>query len=67
MRNYQTFATIAILGACLGLAACGQKGSLYLPNQKKKVPTTQAPPDTPAQPGTQAQPNTQVQPNSPSR
>jgi predicted small lipoprotein YifL len=42
---------IAISGS-LVLAGCGQKGNLYLPNQKKKVPTTQ----TPAQPMPQPQP-----------
>jgi predicted small lipoprotein YifL len=55
--SYQTIATIALMAACLSAAGCGQKGNLYLPNQKKKVPTTQAPPDIPAQPGTQAQPD----------
>jgi len=62
-RLMPTLAAIAMIAACLSAAGCGQKGNLYLPNQKKKVPTTQpntqAPPDTPPQPGTQAQPNTQ--------
>jgi predicted small lipoprotein YifL len=31
--------------ACLALAGCGQKGNLYLPNQKKKVPATQPQPE----------------------
>ena len=32
------------------LTGCGQKGQLYLPNQKKsKVPPTQQPPATPQQ------------------
>jgi predicted small lipoprotein YifL len=42
-----------IVGTCLAsicLAGCGQKGNLYLPNQKKKVPTTTSQPDTPAAP-----------------
>jgi predicted small lipoprotein YifL len=34
------------LGACLALAGCGQKGNLYLPNQKKKVPATQPQPES---------------------
>ena len=50
------WAAIVAIAACLSAAGCGQKGNLYLPSQKKKVPTTQSPPDTPAQPGTQAQP-----------
>jgi predicted small lipoprotein YifL len=40
-------AKIGILSAIavsLVLAGCGQKGNLYLPNQKKKVPSTQTPP-----------------------
>jgi predicted small lipoprotein YifL len=41
---------IAAIGACLAVAGCGQKGNLYLPNQKKKVPTTQPAPNTQAQP-----------------
>lgn len=47
-------AKIAILSAItisLALAGCGQKGNLYLPNQKKKVPSTQTPAaQTPAAP-----------------
>jgi predicted small lipoprotein YifL len=42
-----------IVGTCLAsicLAGCGQKGNLYLPNQKKKVPTTTSQPDTPSAP-----------------
>jgi len=42
-----------IVGTCLAgicLAGCGQKGNLYLPNQKKKVPTTASQPDTPSAP-----------------
>lgn len=34
----------------LGLAGCGQKGNLYLPNQKKKVPTPTTQPDSQTQP-----------------
>jgi predicted small lipoprotein YifL len=43
---------IAITTAVLLLAGCGQKGNLYLPNQKKKVPASQPRPDTQAQPDT---------------
>jgi predicted small lipoprotein YifL len=46
---------IALIALALGsatLTGCGQKGQLYLPNQKKsKVPPTQQPPGTP-QPAT---------------
>jgi predicted small lipoprotein YifL len=42
---------IALIALMLGgatLAGCGQKGPLYLPNQKKsKVPPTQQPQGTP--------------------
>jgi predicted small lipoprotein YifL len=44
---------IALVGLVLGaatLTGCGQKGQLYLPNQKKsKVPPTQQPQGTPPQ------------------
>jgi len=47
--------SIALLGVVLAgasLSACGQKGQLYLPSQKKsKVPPTQQPQGTPP-PGT---------------
>jgi predicted small lipoprotein YifL len=46
---------IALIALALGgatLSGCGQKGQLYLPNQKKsKVPPTQQPQGTPP-PGT---------------
>jgi predicted small lipoprotein YifL len=46
---------IALIALALGgatLGGCGQKGQLYLPNQKKsKVPPTQQPQGTPP-PGT---------------
>ena len=46
-------ALIALLFAGATLTACGQKGQLYLPSQKKsKVPAGQQPQDTPP-PGTQ--------------
>jgi len=41
---------LALIGLAVGgatLAGCGQKGQLYLPSQKKKVPPTQQPPGTP--------------------
>ena len=44
--------TAIMVAISLVLAGCGQKGNLYLPNQKKKVPTTQ----TPAQPMPQPPP-----------
>ena len=47
---------IALIALALGgatLSGCGQKGQLYLPNQKKsKVPPTQQPQDA-QPPGTQ--------------
>jgi predicted small lipoprotein YifL len=46
-------ALIALLAAGGALTACGQKGNLYLPSQKKsKVPPTQQPQDA-QPPGTQ--------------
>jgi predicted small lipoprotein YifL len=59
-----TLTAIVTIAVCLSAAGCGQKGNLYLPSQqKKKVPTTQAPaqPNTQAQPGTQAPPDSQSQ------
>jgi predicted small lipoprotein YifL len=47
-------ALIVIVAAGTALAGCGQKGNLYLPNQKKKVPATQPQPN--AQPQPEAQP-----------
>jgi predicted small lipoprotein YifL len=57
---------IALVALALGgatLSGCGQKGQLYLPNQKKsKVPPTQQPQGTPQQgappPGTTPAPAT---------
>jgi predicted small lipoprotein YifL len=58
-------ALIALLVAGSTLTACGQKGNLYLPSQKKsKVPPTQQPPGTPPA-GTQppdAQPQSSTAP-----
>jgi predicted small lipoprotein YifL len=45
----QLLAALAI-AATLALAGCGQKGNLYLPNQKKKVPAPVAGPDQTPQP-----------------
>jgi predicted small lipoprotein YifL len=56
-------AIIASLSCALALSGCGQKGNLYLSNQKKKVPATQPQPNTQAQPDTQSQP-AQSQPDS---
>ena len=43
---------VAVVLAGASLSACGQKGQLYLPSQKKsKVPPTQQPQGTPP-PGT---------------
>jgi predicted small lipoprotein YifL len=53
-----TSALIALVFAGATLTACGQKGQLYLPSQRKsKVPAGQQPQDTPP-PGTPA-PGTQ--------
>lgn len=41
-------ALIALSVSGATLSGCGQKGQLYLPSQKKKVPPTQQPPGTPA-------------------
>jgi predicted small lipoprotein YifL len=47
---------MALIALALGgatLTGCGQKGQLYLPNQKKsKVPPTQQPQGTPPPPAT---------------
>jgi predicted small lipoprotein YifL len=37
-------AVLVAAGACLLLAACGQKGPLYLPDQKPAVVPSPAPP-----------------------
>jgi predicted small lipoprotein YifL len=53
-RTRTLIALIAAVSASLTLAGCGQKGNLYLPNQKKKVPSapqTQPQPAPPAPPG----------------
>lgn len=55
MRTARLTATIVVM-AVLGcaLVGCGQKGKLYLPNQKKQVPpATQS--NSPPQPDTQTQ------------
>jgi predicted small lipoprotein YifL len=39
-------ALLTALGVCVALGGCGQKGVLYLPNQKKKVPPTQPQPES---------------------
>jgi len=39
---------IVIALAAVGSAGCGQKGNLYLPNQKKPVPATRPQPATPS-------------------
>jgi predicted small lipoprotein YifL len=48
-------ALIALAGATL--TGCGQKGQLYLPQKKSKVPPTQQPQGTPP-PGTTPPPQT---------
>jgi predicted small lipoprotein YifL len=56
-------ALIAVLLAGATLSGCGQKGQLYLPNQKKsKVPPTQQPQGTPP-PGTTPAPSTSPAPS----
>jgi predicted small lipoprotein YifL len=47
MRTRTLLPLLVALGAGIALAGCGQKGNLYLPNQKKKVPATAAPPTQP--------------------
>jgi len=62
---------IALIALAFGgatLSGCGQKGQLYLPNQKKsKVPPTQQPQGTPQQnappPGTTPAPATSPAPS----
>jgi predicted small lipoprotein YifL len=41
------YATLVIALAGLACAGCGQKGNLYLPNQKKPVPATRPQPNSP--------------------
>jgi predicted small lipoprotein YifL len=56
-------ALIAVVLAGATLTACGQKGQLYLPSQKKsKVPPTQQPHDTPP-PGAQPPSSTSPAPS----
>jgi predicted small lipoprotein YifL len=55
-RTAAWLAIIASWSCALALGGCGQKGNLYLPNQKKKVPAAQPQPNTQAQP--QVQPDT---------
>jgi predicted small lipoprotein YifL len=45
-RRRPVVALLAALGVCVALAGCGQKGVLYLPNQKKKVPAPQPQPES---------------------
>jgi predicted small lipoprotein YifL len=45
MRGRFVTAILATLGLSVALAGCGQKGNLYLPNQKKKVPVAQPQPE----------------------
>jgi predicted small lipoprotein YifL len=53
-RSVLWLALIALAFGGATLSACGQKGQLYLPSQKKsKVPPTQQPQGTPP-PGTTA-------------
>ncbi len=48
-RSVLWLALIAVAVGGATLSACGQKGQLYLPSQKKsKVPPTQQPQGTPA-------------------
>jgi predicted small lipoprotein YifL len=42
-----SYATVVMALAALASAGCGQKGNLYLPNQKKPVPATRPQPNTP--------------------
>jgi predicted small lipoprotein YifL len=46
----KAWSLIALIAAGMLLASCGQKGNLYLPNQKKKVPATAPQPATSAPP-----------------
>jgi predicted small lipoprotein YifL len=59
---YSRLLTLGLITALLA-AGCGQKGNLYLPNQKKKVPAAQPSPNTQAQPD--ASPSTGSPSNSP--
>jgi predicted small lipoprotein YifL len=58
MRRGAGVASLALLAILTGLTGCGQKGNLYLPNQKKKVPATTPQPETPATPSTPTSPGT---------
>jgi predicted small lipoprotein YifL len=61
------YAIVLMAGALLsGLAACGQKGPLYLPDKGGEVvtrPGGQAQQQAPQSPQTAPQPSTQPQPN----
>ena len=54
-RTRTLLALIVAVSASVMLAGCGQKGNLYLPNQKKKVPS--AAPQTQPQPAPPAPPS----------
>jgi len=64
-RLIKRVALLALV-ACFGVASCGQKGNLYLPNQKKKVPTTAPQPDTPPSPASPPPAPPATQPDLPS-
>jgi predicted small lipoprotein YifL len=49
VRAVTLIAIITGVSCALALGGCGQKGNLYLPNQKKKVPAAQPQPQ-PSQP-----------------
>jgi predicted small lipoprotein YifL len=68
-RRFNRFAGLTrfilpAVGSLLLLSGCGQKGNLYLPNQKKRVPTPPAQPNTEAQPQAMPPSDTQVTPQS---
>lgn len=53
MRRALLYPLLITLALTATLSACGQKGPLYLPNQKKtKVPATQPPAPAAQPPGT---------------
>jgi predicted small lipoprotein YifL len=55
MRTRTLIPVLVALSAAVALAGCGQKGNLYLPNQKKKVPTS-TPAPVPASAPAESQP-----------
>lgn len=58
-----SIALLCVVLAGASLSACGQKGQLYLPSQKKsKVPPTQQPQGTPP-PGTTPAPQSSPAPS----